>query len=66
MDIKFLNEDPSFVAAFTSASYMRFCQILQAFHAQVSKEFAMNFEGTASKVGVLSFVVSPQTIAQAA
>ena len=65
MDLKLVNEDPSFAAAFTSAGSMIFFQKLQGYHAQFSKDFAVNFVGTASKVGVLSFVVSPKTISQA-
>ena len=62
MDLELLNEDPSFAEAFNSVGCMRFCQKLQGFHAQVSKYFAVSFVGIASKVGVLSFVVSPKTI----
>ena len=31
---------------------------------EVSKEFFLNFVGTTSKVGIMSFTVSPETIAQ--
>lgn len=64
MDLKMVNEETSFATTFTSAGCMRFCQKLQGYHAQVSKDFAVIFFGTASKVGVLNFMVSPKTIAQ--
>ena len=64
MDLKLVNEDSSFAATFTTAGYMRFCQKLQRYHAQVSNDFVVNFFGIASNVGVLNFMVSPETISQ--
>lgn len=65
MDLKLLNEDPSFVEAFSNVRCLQFCQKLQGFHAQISKDFVVKFTATASKVGVLNFTVSPDTIYQA-
>ena len=58
VDLKLVMEDPSFAEAFTNARCMRFCQKLQGYHAQVSKDSAVNFVGNASKVGILSFTAS--------
>ena len=38
---------------------------MQGFHGRISKEFATNFTGTSSKLGMLKFFVSLGTIAQA-
>ena len=65
MDLKLLNEDPSFVEALNNFRCLKFCQKLQGFHAQISKDFLVNFTCTNSKVGVLNFTLSPETISQA-
>ena len=44
---------------------MRFYQKLQGYHAQVSKDFVLNFFATNSEVVILSLKVSPKNIAQA-
>ena len=37
---------------------------MQGYHAEVCKNFAVNFVGMDSKVEILIFIVSPETIAQ--
>ena len=44
---------------------MSFFQRIQGFHQQVTKDFALHFDGTKTKVGDLEFVVAPQTISAA-
>ena len=41
---------------------MSFCQRIQGFHQQGTKDFSLHFDGTKTKVGDLEFVVTPQTI----
>ena len=65
MDLKLLNEDPSFMDDFRNFGFPHFYQNLQGFHTQISKDFVANFTGRASKVVVLNFTVSPDTISQA-
>ena len=48
--------------AFKQAGCWNFCKKLQGGHAQVTKEFAMNFTRLNSKVGMLEFQVSPDMI----
>lgn len=49
--------------AFKEAGCWNFCKKLQGGHAQVTKEFALNFTGLNSKVGMLELWVSPEMIA---
>ena len=49
--------------AFKDAGCWRFCKKLQGGHAQVTKEFALNFTGLNSKVAMLEISVSPEAIA---
>ena len=65
MDLKLLNEDPSAMEAFMKVCFLQFCQKIQGFHVHVSKDFATNFTGTTSKVGVLNLTLSPHAISQA-
>ena len=65
MDLKLLNEDPTAMEFFRRTGCLQFCQKLQGFHAQVSKDFATNFTGTTTKVGILNLTVTPESISQA-
>ena len=65
MGLNILNEDPSFMDAFRNVGCLQFCQKIRGFHAHISKYFVTNFIGIASKVGILNFTVSPDTISQA-
>lgn len=65
MDLKLLNEDPNFAEAFNNIGCLKLCQKIQGFHAHVSRDFAVNFIGTCSNMGVISFTVLPETISQA-
>ena len=48
--------------AFKQVGYWNFCKKLQGGHAQITKEFALNFTGLNSKVGMLELQVSPEVI----
>jgi len=48
--------------AFTQVGCWNFCEKLQGGHAQTMKEFALNFTGLISKVGMLKLQVSPEVI----
>ena len=48
--------------AFKQVGCWNFCKKLQGGHAQVTKEFAVNFTGLNSKVGMLELQVSPDMI----
>ena len=49
--------------AFKDAGCWNFCEKLKGGHAQVTKEFALNFIGLNSKVSMLEIQVSPEVIA---
>ena len=65
MDMNFLNEDPTALEVFRRTRCLQFCQRLQGCHVQVSKEFAIGFNGTTSKVGMLNLTVTLETIVSA-
>ena len=48
--------------AFKQVGCWNFCEKLQGGHAQITKEFALNFTGLNSKVGMLELQVSPEVI----
>lgn len=49
--------------AFKDAGCWNFCKKLQGGHAQVTKEFALNFTGLNSRIAMLEVQVSPEVIA---
>lgn len=51
--------------SFSSMECLQFCQKLQGFHAQITKDFTLNFIGIDTKVGILSLNVSQDTISHA-
>lgn len=61
LDITLKNKEVE--QAFKQARCWNFCKKLQGGHAQVTKEFALNFAGLNSKVGMLELPVSPDMIA---
>ena len=48
--------------AFKQVGCWNFCEKLQGGHAQITKEFSLNFTGLNSKVGMLKLQVSPEVI----
>lgn len=60
-----INEDPTTSEVFRRTGCLQFFQRLQGCHVQVSKEFALNFNGTSAKVGMLNLTITPKTIAAA-
>ena len=57
-----LTRDKSVEEAFKKVGCWRFCEKLQGGHNQVTKEFAMNFTGSNTKVGFLNLPISPEVI----
>lgn len=62
-NVKAIIEDQTLMEAFSKRSCLRFCEKLQVFHTQVSKEFALHFSGTTTKIGMLNVPVTPKIIA---
>ena len=57
-----LTKDKSVEEAFKNAGCWRFCEKLQGGHMQVTREFALNFTCSNTKVGVLDLQISPEII----
>ena len=64
-DMNLINEDPTAVEVFRRIGCLQFCEKLQGCYAQVSKEFALNFSGTTTKVGMLNLSITPEVIVAA-
>lgn len=64
-DVTVINADPAFRVAFEQVGCMRFCEKIQGYHLQLTKEFAKSFDGLQAKVGTLTFPVATQSIAEA-
>ena len=64
-DMNLINEDPTIVEIFRRTGCLQFCERLQGCHVKVSKEFALNFSGTTTKVGILNLNITPEIIAAA-
>ena len=62
-DVKAIIEDPAVMEAFRRVGCLQFCENLQGGHTQISKEFSLNFNGTTTKVGMLSVPINPKIIA---
>ena len=62
-DMNLLNEGPTYLEFLRRTGCFQFFQILQGCHVQVSKEFSISFNGTASKVGMLNLTITLETIA---
>lgn len=60
LDITLKNKEVE--RAFKQVGCWNFCKKLQGGHAQVTKEFSLNFTGLKSKVGMLELQVSPNMI----
>ena len=58
-NMKAIIEDQTMMEAFSKAGCLRFCENLQGFHTQVSKEFSLHFNVTTTKVGMLSVPIKP-------
>ena len=65
IDMNLMNEDPTTTEVFIRTCCLHFCEKLHGCHTQVSKEFALNFTGTTTKVGMLNLSITPEVIAAA-
>ena len=61
-DMKAITEDPTVMEEFRREIFLCFCEKFQGCHTQVSKEFSMNFNGTTTKMGMLSSSITPEVI----
>lgn len=60
-----INVDPTIKVDFEKVGCMMFCENIQGYHLQLTKEFAKGFDGLQEKVGTLTFPVTDQSIVEA-
>jgi len=53
-----INANPTIRVVFEQVGRMRFCERIQGYHLQLTKEFSKDFDGVIAKVGSLTFLVS--------
>ena len=56
--LQLINSDPTIMAYFEQARCVRFCEKLQGYNMQVTKEFSLNFNAIDTKIGDLQFHVN--------
>lgn len=54
-----LDENPLFKDSFQHVGCLRFCQKLEGFHVQVSRDFSLNYDGVKTKVEPIEITISP-------
>ena len=59
LDLVLFKDDPTFRESFERVGYMNFCQKIQGFNEQVTKDFTLHFDGVKMKVGYLQFAITP-------
>ena len=64
-DIITINVNPTIIMDFEQVGCIIFCEKIQGYHLQLTKEFASGFDGVQAKVGSLNFPVSTQPIVEA-
>jgi hypothetical protein len=64
-DMQHFYYEPLMREVFQRVGCINFCQKMQRGHPEVAREFALNFDGTKTKVGILEFEVSEFSISTA-
>ena len=57
-DMQSFHYEPLIREVFQRVGCINFCQKMQRAHLEVAREFALNFNGTKTSVGILEFEVS--------
>jgi hypothetical protein len=60
--LELVNSDPAFRVSFEQVGCMRFCEKIQGYNVQVTKEFTLNFNGVQTRVVDITFQVSEDTV----
>jgi hypothetical protein len=63
--LELVNSDPAFRVSFEQVGCIRFCEKIQGYNAQVTKEFSLNFNGVQSRIVDFTFQVSEETVVAA-
>ena len=58
-----INSNPNYMETFRKAGCLNFFENFQGGHNQVTNEFALHFSGSNTKIGILNYLVTPETIA---
>jgi hypothetical protein len=57
-----VNSDPAFRVSFEQAGCIRFCEKIQGYNLQLTKEFSLNYNGVQTTIVEVIFPVSEETI----
>jgi hypothetical protein len=57
-NLELVNYDPTFRVSFEQDGCMRFCENIKGYHAHVTKEFSLKFNGVQSRIVDFTFQVS--------
>jgi hypothetical protein len=60
--LSLVNSNPAFRVFFEQEGCMRFCEKIQGYNMQLTKEFALNFNGFQTTIAEVIFPVSEETI----
>jgi hypothetical protein len=61
-DLKLVNANPTIIVSFEQVGCIRFCEKIQGYNAQLTKQFALNFTGVSATIVGITFQVSEETI----
>jgi hypothetical protein len=61
--LKLMNSNLAFRISFEQVGCMRFCEKIQEYNVQVTKEFAINFNSVQTRIVDITFQVSEETVA---
>jgi hypothetical protein len=64
-EMTLVNSDPAYRVSFEQAGCMRFCERIQGYNVQLTKEFTLNFNGVNTIIAGVTFPVSEETISAA-
>jgi hypothetical protein len=53
-----VNSDPTYKVSFEQAICMRFCEKVQGYNVQLTKQFSLNFNGVITTIVGVTFLVS--------
>jgi hypothetical protein len=57
-NLSLVNSNPAFRVSFEQARCMRFCEKIQGYNMQLTKEFSLNFNGVQTTIVEVIFPVS--------
>jgi hypothetical protein len=64
-NLKLVNTDPMIRVSFEQAGCIRFCEKVQGYNVQLTKQFSLNFTGVSATIAGITFQVSEETISAA-